>query len=44
MFGWMAAVAERKQIGFQWHYHCSCHGKSICDAMGGHWKALAEHG
>ena len=43
MFGWMASVAKKYGMGFQWHFHCSCHGKSICDAMGGHWKALAEH-
>ena len=42
MAGWMANVPRRHGIQFQWHFHCSCHGKCLCDSVGGAWKHLAE--
>jgi hypothetical protein len=42
MAGWMSTVPQRHGIKFQWHFHCSCHGKCLCDSVGGHWKHVAE--
>ena len=43
MAGWMASIPRRFGIAFEWHFHCSCHGKCLCDSVGGTWKHLAEN-
>ncbi len=43
MAGYFATVPKRHGIQFQWHFHCSCHGKCLCDSVGGNWKHLAEN-
>ena len=43
MVGWMSTIPQKFGIRFQWHFHCSCHGKCLCDCVGGNWKHLAEN-
>ena len=37
---YVARHADREGFGLEWAFHCSAHGKDLCDAMNGRIKAI----